>query len=165
MPLYLLVLAAAVFVVLWWRELYKRRGKSIMPATFFVLALVVMGGLALTGKMHWLGVVIVFLLGLLRRLVAAFLPFLLRLVPYWWSRRKSEQGSGQGGDTSYDTKMDRRQALEVLGVEKGADRETILAAHRKLIQKLHPDRGGNTHLTRTVNQARDVLLRDLERKN
>jgi hypothetical protein len=54
--------------------------------------------------------------------------------------------------------MGRAEALAVLGLEEGAEDEAIVSAHRRLMQKLHPDRGGNDYLAAKLNQARDVLL-------
>lgn len=50
-------------------------------------------------------------------------------------------------------------ALAVLGLGAGADEEAIRAAHRRLLQAVHPDHGGSAELTRRVNAARDVLLK------
>jgi hypothetical protein len=61
------------------------------------------------------------------------------------------QDTGSGG-------MNREEALAVLGLDEGATREEIIAAHRALIQKLHPDRGGNDYLAAKINQAKDFLL-------
>ena len=45
--------------------------------------------------------------------------------------------AGQGGELS--TSMTQNEAWQVLGLEPGASREEIIRAHKKLIQKLHPE--------------------------
>jgi hypothetical protein len=54
--------------------------------------------------------------------------------------------------------MNHADALAALGLQEGATEEEIITAHRKLIQKLHPDRGGNDYLAAQINQAKDLLL-------
>ena len=58
-----------------------------------------------------------------------------------------------------DAVMSPDEALAILGLEPPASREDIIQAHRQLISRLHPDRGGSTYLASRVNQARDLLLR------
>lgn len=72
-------------------------------------------------------------------------------------------GEDTGGDAEAPTSspqggMSRREALDILGLDEGADREAVVAAHRKLMQKLHPDRGGSDYLAAKINQAKDLLL-------
>jgi DnaJ family protein C protein 19 len=55
---------------------------------------------------------------------------------------------------------DETAARAVLGVGADADAAAIRAAHRRLVSSVHPDRGGSAELTRRVNAARDLLLRD-----
>lgn len=56
------------------------------------------------------------------------------------------------------SEMSREEAYEVLGLEQNASVKDIRAAHRRLIAKLHPDKGGGDYLARKINEARDTLL-------
>jgi hypothetical protein len=56
------------------------------------------------------------------------------------------------------TDMSRDEALAVLGLAEGASAESIKAAHRRLIQRMHPDVGGSADLAARINRAKDVLL-------
>jgi hypothetical protein len=56
------------------------------------------------------------------------------------------------------TDMTREEALAVLGLGEGASDDDIRAAHRRLIQRMHPDVGGSADLAARINRAKDVLL-------
>ena len=55
------------------------------------------------------------------------------------------------------------EAARLLDVAPDADAETIVAAHRRLIAKVHPDAGGTPELAARVNRARDALLQRIGR--
>ncbi|MCB2073643.1 MAG: J domain-containing protein [Novosphingobium sp.] len=55
----------------------------------------------------------------------------------------------------------RAQARSVLGVGEAAGRDEIIEAHRRLLVKVHPDRGGSNEQVHEANAARDLLLGDL----
>lgn len=53
------------------------------------------------------------------------------------------------------------RARKLLGIEAGAGRDEIVAAHRRLTTLVHPDRGGTTAAMQEANAARDLLLDEL----
>ena len=70
-----------------------------------------------------------------------------------WREEVADAGKpGQGA------KMSREEACQILGVASDATSDQIVEAHRRLMHKLHPDRGGSTYLAAKLNQAKDVLL-------
>ena len=55
-------------------------------------------------------------------------------------------------------KMERTEALEILGLDRKATRDEIIERYNKLIKKNHPDLGGSEWITKRINKARDILL-------
>ncbi|MEO5597210.1 MAG: molecular chaperone DnaJ [Novosphingobium sp.] len=50
------------------------------------------------------------------------------------------------------------QARSLLGVDRGASSQMIAEAHKRLIARVHPDRGGSSEQVHAANAARDLLL-------
>lgn len=77
---------------------------------------------------------------------------------YGESEQAGADSDTGAGNMATNGKMTRHEAYEVLGLEPGASREDVIAAHRRLMQKLHPDRGGSDYLAAKINAAKKVLL-------
>jgi len=54
--------------------------------------------------------------------------------------------------------MTAQEAARLLDIPVSSDLQTINAAHKRLISRVHPDTGGSAELASRVNQARDILL-------
>lgn len=77
-----------------------------------------------------------------------------------FARKGQTFNSGQQQASPPFVSPGREEALQILGLSGSPSRDEIIAAHRRLINKLHPDRGGSDFLAARVNQARDILLKD-----
>ncbi|MDX1486516.1 MAG: DnaJ domain-containing protein [Alphaproteobacteria bacterium] len=73
-------------------------------------------------------------------------------------REKAGEDVGASGERPPPDKMTPEEARRILGVDEKATHEQIIEAHRRLMQKLHPDRGGSTYLAAQINAAKKILL-------
>lgn len=115
--------------------------------------------LSATGRLNWLfalaGVAIAFMLRLM--------PILLHYAPHlhrlWAQFNAGGKGTSQRPHApNASGKMSIQEAYDVLGLKMGASEQEIVAAHRKLMQKMHPDRGGSDYLAAKINLAKKILL-------
>lgn len=154
------ILATVAFIVLirlLWLSAKPNRASTVI--TLAAAGLIIgLGILAATGRLHWIAAV-----------GAATVPFLrraFRLIRYLpWVRQfyqQSRAGNQQQGSNASSTTgtMSRDQARQILGLGTHPTREEVVAAHRRLMQKVHPDRGGSTFLAQQLNEAKRVLLKD-----
>ncbi|MFO1434249.1 MAG: DnaJ domain-containing protein [Candidatus Competibacteraceae bacterium] len=114
--------------------------------------------------LRWLALTaaaLIALIVLVRGGAAVLLPMGLVLLPmlfrYWHSRESVPPNENSRPDY---VNLEREEAYRVLGLSPGASREAIKAAHRRLMQRVHPDHGGSDELAARVNKAKDLLLGD-----
>jgi hypothetical protein len=91
-----------------------------------------------------------------RRLLETYLD---SRFPVW---RENLQADARGGKRVAPGAgpMTKEEAYKVLGLETGASTADVRKAHRRLMQRLHPDIGGSPFLAARINEAKDILLSD-----
>ncbi|KAF2824603.1 hypothetical protein CC86DRAFT_295912, partial [Ophiobolus disseminans] len=81
--------------------------------------------------------------------------------------RRSGGGAGALGRGFYkggfEPKMTRREAALILEMpERGITKELLRKKHRSLMLMNHPDRGGSPYLATKVNEAKEMLEKEIK---
>lgn len=153
---------AALVGVMWYLSWYRRadsnqRNRSIIRIMLYGTAALLLI-LVITGKIAPLFA----LLGAAVPLLGAAVTWINRVLvaKRIWSNFSQGKATGNNSRPPHQTPvlMGVDEALEILGLQPNTNKAEIIEAHRKLIQKIHPDRGGSNYLAGQINQAKDTLL-------
>ena len=162
MARFIILIAVAGIALIFWHKISKAKGaerKKMILWSIISGVLAVLGLLAVTGHLNIITAMIAGAIALLPRAMqlAKYLPFISRL--YQQHGQQQTQNSQQGSQSANGkNSMSAEQAREVLGLKPDCSKEDIILAHRRMMQKVHPDRGGSDFLASQINTAKDVLL-------
>lgn len=153
----ILLLALGILAYVAWRHLQqlpaeKRRNLLLRGGFVALLGTVLL--LVASGRAHWIVAAAAASLPLLKGLFSLLLRS-MPLLQVWLKKRQQQQPT----PPHQDRILTEHDALQLLGLKPGASREEIIRAHKRLMQKVHPDRGGNDYLASQINAARDLLLK------
>ncbi len=130
----------------------------IFKKTSFILFLTTIILFAASGKLNWLFA----LLGVFIAFAMKQLPYIMRYIPQlhglWASFNRNKHQSSKPNNNKYTGRMTKDEAYDILGLRFSASKEQIIMAHRKLMLKVHPDKGGSDYLAAKINQAKKILL-------
>lgn len=151
-------IAVIGIVLIVWHKIKTSKGEDRSKMVFWsvlsgVGAFVVL--LALTGHLNIITAAIAGLVALAPKAMrlAQYFPFINRL----YQQRNQQQQQAQAPNPGKKT-MSPEEAREVLGVKSGSTKEEIVLAHRRMMQKMHPDRGGSDYMAAQINKAKETLL-------
>lgn len=157
----IILLAIMAIALILWHKITRASGNDRKKLIFWSIVgaiIAILAGLAVTGHLNVITAMIAGLVALLPRALQLlkYLPFVSRLF-------QGRQGQpGQQGRQSPPPQgkqaMSAEEAMEVLGLKPGYSREDVIQAHRRMMQKVHPDRGGSDYLAAQINQAKETLL-------
>ena len=94
--------------------------------------------------------------------IAIFLTVLVTLgVIYRLFANRSFPKQDRHVPSPSDQLMPIERAAAVLGLTAPYNQQDVIDAHRRLMQKVHPDKGGSVALAQELNEAKRALLREL----
>lgn len=157
----IILIAIACIALILWHKIKSASGEQRKKLIFWSIIGSVAGILAIlaaTGHLNIITAMIAGAVAMLPRLMhfAKYIPFISRL--YQQNKQSQGQDQHQTPPAAGKQKMTTDEAMEVLGLKPGYDKEEVKQAHRRMMQKVHPDRGGSDYLAAQINKAKDTLL-------
>ncbi|EPQ28923.1 uncharacterized protein PFL1_03723 [Pseudozyma flocculosa PF-1] len=78
--------------------------------------------------------------------------------------KSSGPSGGKWIKGGFNAKMDKKEAAQVLGLRETAlTKAKVKEAHRRMMIANHPDRGGSPYLASKINEAKDLLDKQVSR--
>ncbi len=65
--------------------------------------------------------------------------------------------------TKLSSNIEREEALDILGLKDFPTVDEINSSYKRLMQKNHPDQGGTEYFAIKLNQAKELLLEDVQK--
>jgi len=157
----IILLAIVAIALILWNKISRASGNERKKLIFWSIAGVIIAILAVLAVTGHLNVITAMIAGLV-----ALLPRALQLIKYlpFISRLYQQGRQGQGAQQARtpppqgSKAMSAEEAMQILGLKAGYSRDDVIQAHRRMMQKVHPDRGGSDYLAAQINQAKETLL-------
>ncbi len=172
----LLALAASLVLLVlegaWLVRVPPEKYKTVIRRSIYIGCGIVVLGLVVYGDWHWLwtpvGIALLFgefiqhyLFGnkATGRAPLPLVQYLTRILfppPTGAAAQARRENASAPPPPRHD--MSRDQARRILGLSPNATEQQIKEAHRRLMRRVHPDRGGSSQQAAQINRAKDVLL-------
>ena len=149
------IIASTLYLLRWFLTSPAETVAANIRKTLWLLLGLGLIFLAISGRLN----IIFAFIGSAIPFIAKQLPNILRVLGL---AKTIKQASSQPNNKPNikATSMSSADALKILDLPAGASKSEVLQAHKRLIHKLHPDKGGSTYLASQLNNARDTLLKN-----
>ncbi len=154
MPKLILLIAIGLSVFIlwkWFKRLPKGQQKKQALSILLWLSIVAVVLLVVMGRLHWIGAIVAAVAASIKTL----LPIIIKVLPFL-------NGIQKNSPKDQASHLDLDKAYEILGVKPNASKEEIISAHRKLMTKVHPDKGGNDFLAAQLYAAKELAIKALK---